>query len=266
MHELPPLVHPERGTVVDLHHTILPPTSRLKPDPAKLWSAAQPLGTGPLHVLAPPDMVLHSAAHLFHDGDLRLSLRDLVDIADLLGQFERSERDFWPRLVSRAAELNLGRPCSMRSAIAAVCSASPSPRHFERGGKVCSAAPDHRGHGPAGAARSCLVARRRRGSQRCHAALHPLTLATHAAVVARPSPDASDTSPVPRQPTVTLAVTSSAVADAIRAPATPCIAPRPHRARPGANWVRDDHPSPKARTAKCRRTVAPARTRRRWSE
>jgi hypothetical protein len=110
MHELAPLVHSQRGTVVDLHHTILPRTSRLKPDPAKLWSAAQPLGTGPLRVLAPPDMVLHSAAHLFHDGDLRLSLRDLVDIADLLGHFKKSERDFWPRLVSRAAELNLGRP------------------------------------------------------------------------------------------------------------------------------------------------------------
>jgi Uncharacterised nucleotidyltransferase len=110
MHELPPLVHTDRGTVVDLHHTILPPTSRLKPDPAKLWSAAQPLGAGPLHVLAPPDMVLHSTAHLFHDGDLRLSLRGLVDIADLLGDFESSEPDFWPRLVPRATELELGRP------------------------------------------------------------------------------------------------------------------------------------------------------------
>ena len=110
MHELPPLVHSQRGTVVDLHHTILPPTSRLKPDPAQLWSAAQPLDAGPFHVLAPPDMVLHSAAHLFHDGDLRLSARELVGIADLLGHFEKSERDFWPRLVARAAELNLGRP------------------------------------------------------------------------------------------------------------------------------------------------------------
>jgi hypothetical protein len=110
MHELPPLVHTDRGTVVDLHHTILPPTSRLKPDPAKLWSAAQPLGAGPLHVLARPDMVLHSAAHLFHDGDLRLSIRDLVDIGDLLVHFGTSERDFWPGLDARAAELDLGRP------------------------------------------------------------------------------------------------------------------------------------------------------------
>jgi Uncharacterised nucleotidyltransferase len=110
MHELPPLLHRERGTVLDLHHTILPPTSRLKPDPAKLWPAARPLGAGPLRVLEPSDMVLHSAAHLFHDGDLRRSVRDLVDIADLLRHFERSERSFWLSLVPRAAALNLGRP------------------------------------------------------------------------------------------------------------------------------------------------------------
>jgi hypothetical protein len=110
MHELPPLVHRERGTVVDLHHTILPPTSRLKPDPAKLWTAARPLGGGQLHVLAPTDMVLHGAAHLFHDGDLRRSLRDLVDLADLLTHFGRIEPDFWSGLISRAAALDLGRP------------------------------------------------------------------------------------------------------------------------------------------------------------
>jgi hypothetical protein len=110
MHELPPLLHRERGTVVDLHHTILPPTSRLRPDPVKLWSAACPLGAGPWHVLAPSDMVLHSAAHLFHDGDLRRSIRDLVDIADLLRHFEESDGGFWSGLAPRAAALNLGRP------------------------------------------------------------------------------------------------------------------------------------------------------------
>jgi hypothetical protein len=109
MHELPPLRHQERGTVVDLHHTILPPTSRLKPDPAQLWAAARRLGGGPVHVLAPADMVLHGAAHLFQDGDLRRALRDLVDIGDLLGHFG-TEPGFWRHLVPRAAELGLGRP------------------------------------------------------------------------------------------------------------------------------------------------------------
>jgi Uncharacterised nucleotidyltransferase len=110
MHELPPLCHRERGTVVDLHHTILPRTSRLKPDPKRLWAAARRLGAGPLHVLAPTDMVLHAAAHLFHDGDLQRSLRDLVDIKDLLTHFGQVEPDFWSDLVPQAVALGLERP------------------------------------------------------------------------------------------------------------------------------------------------------------
>jgi hypothetical protein len=109
MHELPPLRHRERDTVVDVHHAILPPSARLRPDSGMLWAAARPLGGGRLHVLAPADMVLHAAVHLFHDGDLRHALRGLVDIADLLGDFER-EPNFWSGLARRAAALDLGRP------------------------------------------------------------------------------------------------------------------------------------------------------------
>jgi hypothetical protein len=109
MHELPPLCHGERGTIVDVHHTILPPTARLKPEPAKLWAQAKRLAGGRLHVLAPSDMVLHSAAHLFHDGDLQRSLRDLVDIGDLLRAFV-TQPGFWSDLVARAQALDLGRP------------------------------------------------------------------------------------------------------------------------------------------------------------
>lgn len=109
MHELPPLRHRDRGTVVDVHHTILPLTARLKPDPGELWAAARRLSTGRQHVLAPTDMVLHSAAHLFCDGDLHRSLRDLVDIHDLLQLFG-TDAAFWPELVPRAAALDLGRP------------------------------------------------------------------------------------------------------------------------------------------------------------
>jgi Uncharacterised nucleotidyltransferase len=109
MHELPPLRHSERGTFVDVHHTILPPTARLKPDPDELWSQARRLGSGCFHILAPADMVLHSAAHLFHDGDLNRSLRDLIDVGDLLGYFGAGS-SFWHDLVARAAALDLGRP------------------------------------------------------------------------------------------------------------------------------------------------------------
>jgi signal recognition particle subunit SEC65 len=109
MHELPPLHHRDRGTVVDVHHTILPLTARLKPDPGELWAAARRLGTGRQHVLGPADMVLHSAAHLFCDGDLHRSLRDLIDIHDLLTLFG-NDAGFWHELVPRAGALNLGRP------------------------------------------------------------------------------------------------------------------------------------------------------------
>jgi hypothetical protein len=109
MHELPPLCHGERGTVVDVHHGILPPTARLKPDQDRLWAEARRLDGSKLHVLAPSDMVLHSAAHLFHDGDLHRSLRDLVDICDLLGAFGMRP-GFWSDLVARGRALDLERP------------------------------------------------------------------------------------------------------------------------------------------------------------
>ena len=110
MHELPPLQHLDRGANLDVHHTILPPTALLKPDVAKLWSAACELENEPgVYMLAPIDMVLHSATHLFHDGEFEHGLRDLVDISGLIGQFS-SQADFFEALADRAVELNLARP------------------------------------------------------------------------------------------------------------------------------------------------------------
>jgi hypothetical protein len=109
MHEIPPLEHIHRGTVLDVHHTILPPTSRLKPDPAKLFAAAVPAPSAPgLKILAPADMVLHSMSHLFHNDDLSHALRDLSDLDLLLRHFGKQVA-FWPELVERARELDLAR-------------------------------------------------------------------------------------------------------------------------------------------------------------
>jgi Uncharacterised nucleotidyltransferase len=108
-HELPPLLHRGRMTIVDVHHTILPVTGRLRPDPEKLLAAAVSLDGTSFRVLAPADMVLHSAAHAFQDGDFQRGLRDLIDVDDLLRHFARDPR-FWPRLLERAEELELSRP------------------------------------------------------------------------------------------------------------------------------------------------------------
>ncbi len=109
MHELPPFIHRERGAVLDVRHTILPETSRLKPDPRKLAEDMRAIEGQRFHVLAPIDMVLHAAAQLFHDDDLALALPDLIDLHELLGRFS-DERYFWSELVLRAYELDLARP------------------------------------------------------------------------------------------------------------------------------------------------------------
>lgn len=109
MHEIPPLQHVQRATVIDVHHAILPDTARYHPDPAKLRSRAVAVeGLPGIHVLATEDRILHSAAHLFHDGELPHGLRDLTDL-DLLLRDAAVDPDFWPRLTARAGELQLGR-------------------------------------------------------------------------------------------------------------------------------------------------------------
>jgi len=55
-----------------------------------------------LHVMAPADMLLHSIAHLFADGDLAGGLRNLWDINLLVRQFAGADKQFWPELDIRA--------------------------------------------------------------------------------------------------------------------------------------------------------------------
>jgi hypothetical protein len=110
MHELPPMQHVTRQTVLDVHHAIVPLTARLKPDSAKLFAAARPVPEhSGLKVLAPADMVLHSAAHLFLNEELSHGLRDLVDLDSLLRHFSGEQR-FWTLLHTRAVEMDLERP------------------------------------------------------------------------------------------------------------------------------------------------------------
>ena len=109
MHELPPLRNSQRMIEVDIHHTISPLTSRLSPDPGKLLADSVPLADSRLRILQPVDMVLHSAVHLFHDGELTNGLRDLVDQADLFQHFGK-DAGFWEELVGRACSQGLLRP------------------------------------------------------------------------------------------------------------------------------------------------------------
>ncbi len=110
MHEIPPLEHKNRGTVLDVHHTILPPTSGIRPDPENLIRASTtlPAPWAFFRVLAPADMVIHSACHLFF-GEFHKGLRDLHDLHGLLTDFAE-DPGFWSTLEARAGELGLSLP------------------------------------------------------------------------------------------------------------------------------------------------------------
>jgi len=109
MHELPPMRHIKRSSVIDVHHAILPETAAVHPSPDKLrMSACQLNGYDDLKIFSPADMVLHSATHLFNESELNNGLRDLVDIDSLLRYFDDLP-SFWNILVERAEELELTR-------------------------------------------------------------------------------------------------------------------------------------------------------------
>lgn len=110
MHELPPMKHIRRRTVLDLHHNILPETARVQTRPDLILAAAQVLPEHPrFSIPGREDLALHSATHLFHEGEWQHGLRDLVDLDALLRE-RGDEPQHWDRLLARAEVLNLGRP------------------------------------------------------------------------------------------------------------------------------------------------------------
>lgn len=102
MHELPPLIHKERDRMIDVHHTILPLTARPKPNAVAMLTDAVELDNG-LYVFSPVDMIIHSAAHLFADGELEGGLRNLWDIHCLLTEFKPTDPEFYLTLAESAA-------------------------------------------------------------------------------------------------------------------------------------------------------------------
>ncbi|MCB2055968.1 MAG: nucleotidyltransferase family protein [Geminicoccaceae bacterium] len=105
-HELPPLEHPLRGTLIDVHHAIV---QERTPSPAarsQMIGEAVPLDA-PFAVLQPADMVLHAAVHLFNDGEFDRALRDLLDVDSLVRTFRAEDAGFDRALAARASAMGL---------------------------------------------------------------------------------------------------------------------------------------------------------------
>jgi Uncharacterised nucleotidyltransferase len=100
--------------------------------PARSSNARSPSPCrGGLYVFSPIDMVIHSAAHLFADGELDGGLRNLWDIHCLLTEF--ADETFWPALKSRAEHHQLWSAVGRAARLAQRLFGTEIPSEWEGG-------------------------------------------------------------------------------------------------------------------------------------
>ena len=126
-HEIPPLHYPGRILSVDVHHTLCPPVSRLRPDPERFWAGSTPSAIDGIRLLSPVDSVLHASVHLFFDSDFDGRFRDLLDLHEMFEAFG-SLGGFWRGLVDAARAQGLARPLYYACDTCARLLRTPVPR------------------------------------------------------------------------------------------------------------------------------------------
>lgn len=100
-HEVPPMKHLVRRTVLDLHHNVVPPVSGRAPDMGIMLKGVTQTSRG-MFVLSAPAATLHSLVHLLNNEDLSRGFRDLVDLRLLLEEY--GDEAFWSDLIALAEE------------------------------------------------------------------------------------------------------------------------------------------------------------------
>lgn len=107
MHEIPPLHHIDRHTSLDVHFSIMPSIIKSGFSIDLFWQEAVPSEQHPgLYTLSLRDMILHSATHLFMEGEFENGLRDITDLDALIRQY-LDQGESWENLLERAEELDL---------------------------------------------------------------------------------------------------------------------------------------------------------------
>ena len=109
MHEIPALTHSGRGMTLDVHHNLVPLTSKISINTDSLLERANNITTQGELVLSAEDRILHSAMHLLLDGEFDKGFRDLGDLDALLRHYSEENEEFWNILVERADSLGVGR-------------------------------------------------------------------------------------------------------------------------------------------------------------
>lgn len=130
-HEIPPMTHRQRGTTIDLHHSLAMPTCRVRIDSARMVSDAVPVNPqGFWWRLKDEDMVLHAASHLLLNSEFHRGLRDIWDIDLLYRHFASNATDYPERLLSRAREVGLESILAQALWLASVFFRTPVPDHL----------------------------------------------------------------------------------------------------------------------------------------
>jgi len=107
MHELPPLRHGKRRTIVDVHHSLLPLTSRIKVRSDLMQTCAVQLEDRAFKVLTPIDLFIHSAIHTFADGSFDTPARSILELHYLLLDLSEADKG---QLLHRAEDVGAGMP------------------------------------------------------------------------------------------------------------------------------------------------------------
>lgn len=105
MHEIPALTHISRGSTLDVHHNLLPQTSRFFFD----GKAVEEKADVNLKILSAEDRIIHSIVHLFLESEFEKGMRDITDIDLLIQQHQLYNEHFLMDLVDRAIILGVGR-------------------------------------------------------------------------------------------------------------------------------------------------------------
>ncbi|UTW54140.1 nucleotidyltransferase family protein [Kordiimonas sp. SCSIO 12610] len=93
MHELPPMRHQRRRTLIDVHHRLTPKTARVQIAHEKMIKAAVNIEGRNLCTFTPIDRFLHASYHVFYDGELDTPARSLIEIYYLFDALTRDERE-----------------------------------------------------------------------------------------------------------------------------------------------------------------------------
>jgi len=106
MHEIPPMQHVNRGSVIDLHHNILPLTNT-DYSTSRKYNTQELKSLNNTLILDNMDIVIHSSVHLFTESEYNNGLRDLSDLDILIRHFSSIDNQFIEKLVARANEQKL---------------------------------------------------------------------------------------------------------------------------------------------------------------